>query len=213
MIGLNREILWNKFDALRQYDRTMIEVYTAVKRIIEADAMAQKQYLTSLRSQVDMYNKLSTDLKTKPYFRMISDSVIILKDITSRKIERQRLEVEKLTQQVYEPFNKLISRHEDILQQIATGERNLSAIIDHRRSTDEKFSKYSRSCAEYDSLFEEELIKQQTKTSSAKVHVTGNSKMNKLHEKIEEEKKAYRFQTETYNRHVPSLFNNNVRRR
>jgi hypothetical protein len=211
MIGLNREILWNKFDALRQYDRMMIEVYTAVKKIVDADAMAQKNYLASLKSQVDMYTKLSSDLKTKPYFRMISDSISILKDITLRKIDRQRQEFEKLAQQVFEPFTKLLNKHDDILQQIATGERNLAAIIEYRRSTDEKFSKYSRSCSEYDLLFEEELIKQQLKSSSAKVHITGNSKMNKLHEKIEEEKKAYKFQIETYNRHVPSLFNTNVR--
>jgi hypothetical protein len=189
----------------------MVEVYSAVKKIIDADAVAQKNYLSALRSQVDMYNKLSSDLKTRPNFRMISDSINILKDIASKKIEKQRQEFEKLAQQVYEPFTKLLGKHDDIFQQIATGERNLAAIIDHRKSTDEKYSRYSRSCSEYDLLYEDELIKQQLKNSSGKAHVAGNSKMNKLNEKIEEDKKAYKFQIETYNRHVPSLFNTNVR--
>jgi hypothetical protein len=134
-----------------------------------------------------------------------------LKDIASKKIEKQRQEFEKLAQQVYDPFTKLLGKHDDIFQQIATGERNLAAIIDHRKSTDEKYSRYSRSCSEYDLLYEDELIKQQLKNSSGKAHVAGNSKMNKLNEKIEEDKKAYKFQIETYNRHVPSLFNTNVR--
>lgn len=210
MNSLHREILWNKFDSLRQYNKSMHEVYSSVKKILDVEITAKKAYTTSFKTQIEMYAKLSSDLKTKPYFMMVSDSINLLKDTLSRKYEKEKLEYENLQTQVYEKYSKTISRHEEVSQKINLGERNLFTILDHRRNTEERFNKFCRTSSEFDLIFEEELIKQQVKTSSAKISLSLNSKMVKLKDKIEEERKAYRFQIETYNRHVPSLFNQNV---
>jgi hypothetical protein len=211
MKSLNvHETLWNRFDKIRIYDKSMIEVYQAVRRIVELEVQGCRSYMSNLRNQIDLMDKLAVELKKRPYFMMISDSFNILKDLLNRRFNKQKEELDRYTDQVFNPLATLTMKNEEILQLITISEKNLANIMELGRATDEKYQKYCKVSQEADFIFEEEQIKDQVKTLSFKFNKKSSSKLLKAHEKIKEEEKQYRSKIEIYNRNAPALLNENV---
>lgn len=207
----NQEILWNRIDKIRSFDKSMVDVYSGIRRVVELEVQGQKTYIQNMKTEVDLIGKLSGELKVRPYFVMVNDSLDTLKEIINRRINRQKSELDLLLEKVFNPLTTLLGRNEEILNGLKSAEKNLEQLFQYGRTVEDSFVKFYRANQTYDSIFEDEQVKQQLKNNNTKLSKSDNSKLLSAYEKIKEEEKLYKFQIETYNRHVPSLMNSNVR--
>jgi hypothetical protein len=210
MRSVNLEILWNRWDKLRAYDKVLVEVYSSVRRVIDAEATAMKALLSAYKLQADSIAKLSHDLKQKPFFRIVADSLDILKEISHRKAAKVKEDLDTLLEKVVTPLNSRLLANEESVAVIAQGEKNYQQWIELNRSVAEKWKKVFESGAKYDLVFETEHIKQQVKTPGIAPSKNSSSSVIKAYDKLREEDRNYRFAVETYNRHTPTLMNENV---
>jgi hypothetical protein len=214
MKSLNvQEVLWNKLDKIRIYDKSMIEVYSGVRRIVELEVSGSKTYLQNLKAQIDLMDRLETELKKRSYFLMISDSFKILKDLLNRRLNKQKDELDKFAEQIFNPLTILTSKNDEILQLLSVADKNLASLMELGRGIEDKYHKYCKANLECDMMFEEEQIKDQVKTLSFKFNKKSSSKLQKAYEKAREEEKQYKSRVDAYNRNAPALLNENVRMR
>lgn len=207
--SLTHELLWNKIDKIRNYDKSLIEVYSAIKKILDLEVIGRKGLLQNMRTEIDLLNKLGTDLKQRPYYMMICDSFPIIKEVLTRRINAQQTELDNLVSTVYDPLWKLITRNDEILQTLTAAERNLASLADLSKSVDERFMKFCKASQTLDLVYEDEQIKLQVKESGKKSGKS-TSKIDKPRDKAREEEGAYKYQVEQYNLHAGKLLNTNV---
>lgn len=211
MRSVNLEILWNKWDKLRTYEKALVEVYSSVRRVIDVEAAAVKTLLAAYKHQQELSTKLANELKLKPHFRMVADSLEILKDISKHKANKIKEEHEMLLEKVLTPLANRLVVNEENLAMIAQGEKNYHAFMELQKQVSEKFNKMYYAGQQYDFIFEDELIKQQLKYPGFKMTPkTASTKSAKAYEKLKEEEKQYKFAVENYNRHTSSFMNQNV---
>lgn len=210
MRSVNLDLLWNRWDKLRNYDRVLIEVYSTVKRVVESEVQARKSYMQSFKSQIDVISKLSNDLKSKSQFLIFQDSLNILKDLKARQVAKVKKELDELLENVSNPLNSKLAANEEILGLINQGEKNFMSWAQLSKSVSESFNKFYNAGQQYDLIFEDEQIKQQVKYHSFKLYRPNSTKAVKAYEKMKEDEKNYKFAIENYNRHTSTYMNSNV---
>lgn len=211
MRSVNLDLLWDKWDRLRSYDRSLVDVYAAVKRVIELDVQARKSYALAFKSQADMLAKLSADLKAKPNFLIFQDSLSILTELKNKQMERFKIETDDLVENVYNPLNAKLTANEEILSKINQGDKNFLAWVSLSKTVSDTYSKFYSSGQQYDLIYEDEQVKQQVKNRSFSLSRLTSSKAIKSYEKMKDEEKSYRCAVENYNKHTSTCMNENVR--
>ena len=177
---------------------------------METESTAVKNLMNAYKQQTDMIAKLTSDLKQKPYFRVVADSLEILKDIGTRKAAKLKDEHDFLLEKIVNPLANRLLANEDNLSKIALGEKNFHSWIELSKAVNEKFNKMYTAGQQYDLVFEDEQVKQQLKTPTFKISKISSSKAQKSYDKLKEEEKLYKFAIENYNRHTSTLMNENV---
>ncbi len=208
--SLSHELLWNKIDKIRNYDKSMIEVYSAIKRIMELEVNGRRGMIQNMRSEIELLGRLGAELKQRPYYMMINDSFSIIKEVLSRRINAQQIELDQLVSCAYDPLLKLISRNDEILQTLNAADKNLSSLSDLKQSVEDRYVKFCKSSQTLDLVYEDEQIKQQVKESGKKSGKS-TSKIDKPRDKAREDEGAYKYQVEQYNLHAGKLLNTNVK--
>lgn len=211
MRSVNLDLLWDKWDRLRSYDRSLVDVYAAVKRVIEIDVQARKSYALAFKSQADMLAKLSVDLKAKPNFLIFQDSLSILAELKNKQMERFKIETDDLVENVYNPLNAKLTANEEILSKINQGDKNFLAWVSLSKTVSDTYSKFYSSGQQYDLIYEDEQVKQQVKNKSFSLSRLTSSKAIKSYEKMKDEEKSYSYAVENYNKHTSTCMNENVR--
>src|SRR3990167_4471394 len=210
MKSVNRELLWNRIDKLKVFDKQMVEVYTAVKRIVELEVQGQRSYINSMKQQLDLISRLNTDLASRNHFWMMRDSFDLFTRIIQKRMEKQKAEMDSVINKVFNPFSQILNQNEEIVQILNQSEKNLVSIMDLGNALDDKYAKLSKASNAYDVQYEEEQIRHQLKNLSTKMSKSSNPKLMKCLEKIKEEDKNYRFQLDNYDMSMPALLNTNV---
>lgn len=210
MKSVNRELLWNRIDKLKLFDKQMIEVYGSVKRIVELEVQGQRNYINSMKQQMDLISRLNAELATRNNFWMMRDSFDLFTKIIQKRMERQKAEMDSIVTQIYNPFTQILNQNDEIVQILNQSEKNLVSIMELGRGLEDKYSKLAKASTAYDAQYEEEQIKHQMKGTPTKMSKSSNPKLTKCLEKIKEEDKAYRFQLDQYNLAMPAYLNANV---
>jgi hypothetical protein len=211
MKSLPSENLWNRIDRLKNYQKSVHEVYNgAIRKIVEIELIMQKSYYSGLKNQLDVINKAIPELKAKNHFVMITDSLALLKDTISRKLDSAKETTEKYQQIIVDPIMNLLNKNEEIQAMISNAERNQGLLYENMKILDEKYQKFSKASQIYDAIFEEEQIKQQLKNSSQRMNKVSSTKMSKAYEKMNEEHKQYKMQVQVYNRAIAPIISTNV---
>lgn len=210
MRSVNIDLLWNKWDKIRAYDRVLIEAYSTVKRVMENEVQARKNYALAIKIQIDTISKLSSDLKSKPHFQIFQDSLNILKDLKTRQIDRFRKETDDMMDMVYKPLNEKLTTNEEVLGLISQGEKSFFSWATLSKTVSESYNKFYNSGQQYDLVFEDEQVKQQVKNHTFKLFRPKSTKAIKIYEKMKEEERNYKSAVENYNRHTSSYMNDNV---
>ena len=210
MSSYNNEILWNRIGRLKEYDRNMAEVYGGLRKIFEQEYAGVKANVQSLKTQVELITKLSQDIRQKPFFMMINDTLQMVKETANKKIAMLSEQMKHMGAKVINPLGELLNENERHLAALSQADKNLAFMQEYRKGIDAKFAKLAGTTSQYELLYEDEQIRQQLKNFEVKVTEANNAKLQKQTEKIKEDERAYLFQLENYNTHMPKLLTENV---
>ena len=206
---MNHEILWNRTDKIRSFSMGMADVYLSIRKSLDAEYQAKKTYAASLKVVSDNLTKLSAEVKSKPFCMMINDSLQLMKDSLNKKIAMLSEQMKHMGAKVINPLGEVLAENEKVFVALSQADKNLAFMQEYRKELDSKFYKLCLSSQTYDMIFEDEQIKQQLKNFETK-STLANSKLLKGFEKISEDERAYLFQLENYNTHMPKLLTENV---